>query len=94
MAENPAIVPAQLLERFRDDSEGRHLGRLLDNTPLDTEDAAADVLQAMLQRIVAGAMKKRLESLLSRSSLSPDQRTEVGEIQKRLRGSPGNFGGP
>ena len=94
VAGNPEIVPAQLLERFRDDSEGRHLGRLMDNAPLDTEDAAADVLREMLGRIVAEAMRKRLQALLSRPSLSPDQRAEAGEIQKLLRGSPGNFGGP
>ena len=94
VAGNPEIVPAQLLERFRDDSEGRHLGRLMDNAPLDAEDAAAAVLQEMLRRIVDEAMKKRLQALLSRPSLSPEQRAEVGAIQQRLRGSPGNSDGP
>ena len=89
--ENPEIVPAQLLERFRDDKEGRFLGRLLDNAPLDTEDAAAAVLQEMLQRIVADEKKRRLQALLSGSSLSSEQRAEIAEIQESLRNLRGNF---
>lgn len=94
VAENPQIVPAQLLEQFRDDSEGRHLGRLLGDTPLDTEDEAAAELQDLLQRIVTEAMRKRHEALVSRSSLSSEQRAEVREIEQRLRRSTGNFNGP
>ena len=94
-AGNPEIVPAQLLERFRDDSEGRHLGRLLDGTLLDTEKAAAAELKGLLQRIVFESMKKRHQALLSSSSLSPDQRVEIREIQEeiqaRLRESQGNL---
>ena len=94
VVENPDIVPAQLLERFRDDSEGRHLGRLLDNAPLDAEDAAVAVLQEMLQRIVVEAKKRRLQALVSRSSLSSEERAEIRQIQEFLRKSHGNFDGP
>ncbi len=94
VVENPDIVPAQLLERFRDDSEGRHLGRLLDNAPLDAEDAAAAVLQEMLQRIVVEAKKRRLQVLVSRSSLSSEERAEIRQIQEFLRKLHGNFDGP
>lgn len=94
VVENPEIVPAQLLERFRDDTEGRYLGRLLDNAPLDTEDAAAAVLQEMLQRIVAEDRKRRLQALLSRPSLSSEERAEIAEIQNYLRNAQGNSGGP
>lgn len=93
VGENPDIVPAQLLERFRDDREGRFLGRLLDNAPLVTEDAAAAELQDMLQRIVAGEKKKRLQALLSSSSLSSEERAEIREIQDSLRTLHGNFDG-
>ena len=93
VAGNPEVLPRQLLERFREDPEGRHLGRLLDIEPLDTEEEAAEVLPEMLARIVDEALKKRLEALLSKPSLSPDQRAEAGEIQRRLRGSQGNFEG-
>lgn len=93
VGENPEIVPAQLLERFRDDREGRYLGRLLDNAPLDTEDTAAAVLQEMLQRIVAEEKKKRLQALLSRSSLSAEERAEIWKIQESLRNLRGNFDG-
>jgi len=94
VVENPEIVPAQLLERFRDDSEGRYLGRLLDNAPLDTEDAAEAVLEEMLRRIVAEDKKRRLQALLSMSSLSSEERAEIGEIQNYLRNTQGNSGGP
>ena len=94
VVENPEIVPAQLLERFRDDSEGRYLGRLLDNAPLDTEDAAAEVLQEMLRRIVAEDRKRRLQALLSRPSLSSEERADIAEIQNYLRNAQGNSGGP
>ena len=94
VVENPEMAPAQLLERFRDDSEGRYLGRLLDNAPLDTEEAAAAVLEEMLQRIVAEDRKRRLQALLSRSSLSSEERAEIGEIQNYLRNARGNSGAP
>ena len=93
VVENPEIVPAQLLERFREDSEGRYLGRLLDNAPLDTEEAAAEVLQEMLRRIVAEDGKRRLQALLSRPSLSAEERAEIAEIQNYLRNAQGNSGG-
>ena len=93
VAEQPEMTPAQLLERFRDDPEGRHLGRLLDTAPLDTEEAASGVLQDMLQRIVTEHLKRRLAALLAESSLSDDEHAEIREIQKRLRVSTGNFGG-
>ncbi len=89
--EDPGITPARLLERFRDDPEGRHLGRLLDTAPLDAEEDAAGVLRDMLRRIANEHLKKRLEALLSRPTLSPGERAEVGELQNRLRGPPGNF---
>lgn len=94
VVENPEMAPAQLLEKFRDDSEGRHLGRLLDNAPLDTEDAAAAVLREMLRRIVAEDKKRRLQALLAKSSLSSEERAEIGEIQNYLRNARGNFGDP
>ena len=90
----PDVRAAQLLERFRDDTEGRHLGRLLDKAPLCTEDEAPIVLQEMLQRIVTEDKKRRHETLLSRPSLSSDELAEVKAIQEWLRGSPGNFDGP
>lgn len=94
VAGNPEMVAAQLLERFRDDPDGRHLGRLLDNAPLDAEEAAPEVLNEMLHRIFADDRKRRLEALLSSPSLSSEERTEIGEIQEYLRSPQGNFGGP
>ena len=93
LGENPEFAPAQLLERFRDGKEGRFLGRLLDNAPLDTEDTAAAVLQEMLQRVAAEEKKKRLQALLSKSSLSSEERAKIWKLQKSLRNLHGNFDG-
>ena len=90
---DPGIIPGQLIERFRDDPEGRHLGRLLENAPLDTEEDAPAVLGDILHRIVTGHLKTRLAALVEKSSLSAGERAEIEEIQRRLRESPGNFGG-
>ena len=91
VAEKPEILPGHLLERFRDDPEGRYLGRLLDHAPLDTEDAAEAVLREMLHRVVEEDLKRQLEALLSRTAPSSDERAQAMAIQERLRGSPGNF---
>ena len=91
--EHPEVTPARLLERFRDDPEGRHLGRLLDTAPLDSQEAASAVLQDMLRRVVADHLKRRLATLLATPLLSAEERAEIAEIQKRLRESPGNLGG-
>ena len=93
VVEKPDVRPAQLLERFRDDPEGRFLGRLLDKAPLCTEDEAPAVLEEMLQMIVTEDKKRRHEALLSRPSPSSDELAEVKAIQKWLRESAGNFDG-
>jgi len=52
------------------------------------------VLQEMLQRIVVEAKKRRLQVLVSRSSLSSEERAEIRQIQEFLRKLHGNFDGP
>jgi hypothetical protein len=49
---SPDISSAGLLERFRDDPEGRHLGRLVAEAPLDDAEAAPAVLADSLERLV------------------------------------------
>ena len=93
VGENPEIAPAQLIERFRDDKEGRFLGRLLDSAPLVTEDAAATELRDMLRRIVAEEKKRRLQVLLSKSSRSSEELAEIKEIGEYRRNLQGNSGG-
>jgi DNA primase len=48
----PDISSAGLLERFRDDPEGRYLGRLVAQPPLDDAEAAPAVLADSLERLV------------------------------------------
>ena len=93
VAENPGITTGGLLERFRTDPEGRHLGRLLDNAPLDSEEAASSVLKDMLGRIVADHLRTRLEALLAKPSLPTEERAEVDRIQERLRTLSGELSG-
>ena len=50
--DNPEITPAHLVERFRDDPEGRYLHRLAADVPLDDEQAAPAVLRDSLERLV------------------------------------------
>lgn len=54
----PHISLAQLIERFRDDPEGRHLGQLAAAPPLDDAAAAPAVLKDSLERIVARYERK------------------------------------
>ncbi len=58
--DNPRIRSATLLERFRDDPEGRHLGRLAAIAPLDDEDAAPAVLADSLDRLIREHREKKV----------------------------------
>ncbi len=80
-ASNPQITTAGLLERFREDPAGRHLGQLAGVATLDEEDAAAAVLRDCLERIVTASRRERLSALLERgSSLSEEERAEAREL--------------
>ncbi|HSG64844.1 MAG TPA: hypothetical protein VLD39_07580 [Gammaproteobacteria bacterium] len=80
-AARPQISTAGLLERFRDDPAGRHLGQLAGAAPLDDEPAALAVLRDCLERIVAASRRERLSALLERgASLSEEERAEAREL--------------
>lgn len=72
--ENPKIKPAQLIERFRSDEEGRHLQRLAAEVPLDDEEAAPEVLRDSLKRLVRDQRHKKA----------------VMELKERALSAPGN----
>jgi len=92
VAENPQITTGGLLERFRDDPEGRHLGRLAGEPPLEDDEAAPQVLRDNLQRIVVASRKERLGALLARDpELEPG---EKAELESLLRETPTGPGGP
>ncbi len=81
-AADPKINTAGLIERFRSDAEGRHLGQLAAAAPLDDETVATEVLRDCAERIVAAFRRERLSALLARgSSLSDAEKTEIRELQ-------------
>ncbi len=77
----PNITAAGLLERFRDDAEGQHLGKLAATEMPESEDfdAAAELADCIIQLTLA-AKRERLEFLIEKQrlgSLSPIQRDEL-----------------
>ena len=76
--DNPQINTGGLLERFREDPNGRHLGELAKEPALDDAEAAPRVLLDSLGRIVANHRKERLSLLLGRrSELNEDEEAEL-----------------
>ena len=76
--DNPQINTGGLLERFREDPNGRHLGELAKEPALDDAEAAPRVLVDSLGRIVANHRKECLSLLLGRrSELNEDEEAEL-----------------
>ena len=76
-AATPNLMPAQLIEAFRDDPEGRYLQRLAGETPLDDEAAAPAVLAASLEKLVARQRQLAAgQTVRSRSQAAPPQGVE------------------
>ena len=79
--QEPNITTAGLLERFRHDEQGRHLGKLAaTELPADDEfDAAAELIECLDQLAQAGR-KARIEFLIEKqklSGLSEDEKSEL-----------------
>ena len=79
----PNITTAGLLERWRHDEKGRHLGKLAAaDVPLDEEfDAAAELGECLQQLAVAGR-KERIEFLIEKqrvTGLSDDEKSELAQ---------------
>ena len=78
--ESPHITTAGLLERFRNDPEGQHLGRLL-KPPQDSEGASRAVLKDCLARIESDYKRQRLAELTALGAdMSPDEKQEYQEL--------------
>ena len=80
----PNITTAGLLERFRHDEQGRHLGKLAaSEMPLDDDfDAAAELADCLDQLELAGR-KERIDLLIEKqkvSGLSDDEKTELRQL--------------
>ena len=79
----PTITTAGLLERWRHDEQGRHLGKLAAaDLPLDDEfDPAAELAECLQQLALAGR-KERIEFLIEKqrvTGLSEDERSELAQ---------------
>ena len=80
----PNITTAGLLERWRHDEKGRHLGKLAAaDMPMDEEfDAAAELSDCVQQLAIAGR-KERIEFLIEKqrvTGLSDDEKLELQQL--------------
>jgi DNA primase len=80
----PNITTAGLLERFRHDDQGRHLGKLAVSVMSDDEefDAAAELAECLDQLAHAGR-KERVDFLIEKqrvSGLSDDEKAELRQL--------------
>ena len=77
----PTITTAGLLERWRHDEKGRHLGKLAAaDVPEDEEFDAAAELEECLQQLAIAGRKERIEFLIEKqrvSGLSDDEKSEL-----------------
>lgn len=87
---HPQITSAGLLERFRDDPEGRHLGKLLARPTQDEESVATAVLNDCLNRILDLHQRQRRAELTARAGQLNAEEKE--EYQRLMTGS-GNSAG-
>ncbi len=83
----PNISTAGLIERFRNDEEGRHLGQLATSeVPSDEEFDTAAELSACIVQLAQAAARERIDFLIEKqkvSSLSDDERLELRELGRK-----------
>jgi DNA primase len=79
----PNISTAGLLERFRHDEQGRHLGKLAASELPDDEDfdAAAELAECIDQLALAGR-KERIDFLIEKQKLSGLSEAEKAELRQ------------
>jgi len=80
----PSISTAGLLERWRHDERGRHLGRLAAlELPDEDEFDAAQELAACLEQLALAARRERIDFLIEKQKLKPltdDEKSELRQI--------------
>jgi len=86
----PLSIPAQVLERWADRSEGRHLGNLLDEEEmLGDANAAALELKAAVAKLAEQAIERRIEALEAKSRTTRLEAHELQEFQILMRQKAG-----
>jgi len=80
----PNITTAGLLERWRHDEQGRHLGKLaVSELPTEEQFDAEAELKACLDQLEIAGKRDRIEILIEKqrlSSLNDDERTELRQL--------------
>jgi DNA primase len=92
----PNISMAGLLERYRSDKQGRHLGKLaaVEMPPADEFDPATELSDCLAQLAAAGA-RDRVQVLIEKerlNALSDEERSELRRLARRqaVAGGSGN----
>jgi DNA primase len=82
----PDITTAGLLERWRHDEQGRHLGKLAAVEVPDGEDfdPAAELTQCLTQLAAAG-LRERVDFLIEKQRVNPLNDEEKCELQALMR---------
>ena len=82
--EEPNITTAGLLERWRHDQQGRHLGKLAAvEMPDEEEFDAGEELEACLNQLALAGRRERIEFLIEKQKLNPltdDEKSELRQI--------------
>ncbi len=82
----PNITTAGLLERFRHDEQGRHLGKLAAaELPVDEDFDAAAELTDCLQQLAQARRRERIEFLIEKQKVSGLSADEKAELQALLK---------
>jgi DNA primase len=82
----PNITTAGLLERWRHDDKGRHLGKLAAaDVPMDEEFDAGAELQECLQQLATAGRKERIEFLIEKQRVTGLNDDEKSELQQLLK---------
>ena len=79
----PNITTAGLLERWRHDDQGRHLGKLAAiDVPADEEFDPAAELHACLQRLALAGRKERIDYLIEKQRVNDLDEGELSELRQ------------
>ena len=85
---HPNISTAGLLERFRNDSEGQHLGKLIGvELPGSDEFDTAAELADCVARLALAARRERIDLLIEKQRLENLSAAERDELRELTRGS-------
>ena len=81
--EDPNITTAGLLERWRHDDEGRHLGKLAAvEVPEEEDFDPAAELEACLEQLAIAGRRERIDFLIEKQKLSSLTDEEKGELRQ------------